>query len=148
MARFKFSLQKLLNVKKFKEDQKAVELAVAQARLNQELQNQKMIGDLKGSYFYKSSGKGATLAELRAGNDYLLQLNRQLVQAKQKITKAENKVDDKRKLLTLANQEKKSIELLKEKKYLQYKKAENQEAMKKENEVALRMLSEKNQEML
>lgn len=141
MGRFKFSLEKLLQIKKFAEDQKAIELAIAQAKLNNELQQKSTLTDTKGTFF-KRENQSPTLQQLKAGNDYLLQINRQISQTQQKIKSAEKKVDEKRRALTHANQEKKSVELLREKHLMAFKKAENQVAMKNENEIALRMLRE------
>ncbi|MCB0281043.1 MAG: flagellar export protein FliJ [Calditrichae bacterium] len=140
MAKFRFSLEKLLQIKKFKEDQKAIELAVAQAKLNRILQDKSNLTDKKGVYFTLPMKAEINLQQLRAGNDYLLQINRQIKMAEKNITMAEKKVEEKRLLLTHANQEKRSVELLREKHLLAFKKAENQTSMKNENEVALRML--------
>lgn len=140
MAKFRFSLEKLLQIKKFKEDQKAIELAVAQVKLNKIMQEKSSLADLKGVYFTAPPKAQINLQQVRAGNDYLLQINRQIRMAEKNITMAEKKVEEKRRLLTHANQEKRSVELLREKHLLAHKKAENQTAMKTENEVALRML--------
>ncbi len=71
-------------------------------------------------------------------HDYLRQKNNQIIEQDTKIREAQKKTDAKRRELIQRVQDRKSIELLKEKKYLEFKKEVNKKFAVFENEVALR----------
>ncbi len=76
-------------------------------------------------------------------HDYLRQKNNQIVEQDAKIREAQKKTDEKRRELVQRVQDRKSIELLKEKKYLEFKKEVNKKFAVFENEVALRRQQDK-----
>ncbi len=76
-------------------------------------------------------------------HDYLRQKNNQIIEQDAKIREAQKKTDEKRRELVQRVQDRKSIELLKEKKYLEFKKEVNKKFAVFENEVALRRQQDK-----
>ncbi|KAA3617623.1 MAG: flagellar export protein FliJ [Calditrichaeota bacterium] len=140
MAKFNFPLQKLLNLKKYSEDQKAISLGQAQAALNKELYQLKTFEEMKNSLFNGDDFISVNLNALRSSNEYLIQINNQIEQQKQKIALAEKEVDEKRTVLMKANQEKKSVELLKDNQKQVFKKEANRVSQIKEDEVASRIV--------
>lgn len=143
MGKFTFSLQKLLDLKQFRENQRAIELGVAQNRLNEEKNKYNNLNERKQDIFKNLPGSTIDLNEVRSLNDYLLQMSSEIVKQSKKLSQAQNEVEEKRVDLVKANQNKKSVELLKEKHLLKHKKSEHKEAMKIENEIALRIASMK-----
>jgi len=139
MARFNFSMQKLLDIKKYIEDQKAIHLSTAQTRLYNEMIALKSI-DLRKEDFFGADNKsdGLDIIQVRSAHAYLLQLNTEIAKQKKAIESAQAEVDKRKKVLLKAHQDKKSIELLKEKHRDVFKKVENQKSIKTENEIALR----------
>ncbi len=139
MKKFNFPLQKLLNLKKHREDQKAIELGKAQAKRNKEVYQQKIFKDMKKTLLSGDDSASVNLSLMRSSNEYLIQINNQIKLQKDKIKLAEKEVDEKRAVLVKANQEKKSVELLKENQQQDYKKEANRITQIRENEVALRI---------
>jgi len=138
MGKFTFSLQKLLDLKQFRENQRAIELGVAQTKLNKEKIKYDDLKEGKQNLFKTQSGKDINLTHVRSLHDYLLQMNSDILKQQKKINMAQKEVEEKRVILVKANQNKKSVELLKDKHQLNHKKTESREAMKIENEIALR----------
>jgi len=140
MTRFTFPLQKLLNLKKHREDEKAIELAQAQSKLNKEIYQLNIFEDTKKTLFSGDDILSVNLSEMRSSNEYLIQINNQIEQQKNKIMLAKKEVNEKRAVLIKANQEKKSVELLKESQLKAYKKELNRATQIRDNEVASRII--------
>lgn len=140
MKKFNFPLQKLLKLKKYREDQKAIELSHAQDRLNKEIYQLNVFEGTKKTLFAGDDFMSVNLGAMRSSSEYLIQINNQIVRQKNKILFAEKEVNEKRPILMTANQEKKSVELLKENQQKAYKKEANRTARIIEDEVASRII--------
>lgn len=144
MARFKFSLQKVLDIRKHQEDQKAIEMQKIQAQLMKEQKKLQTINEHKIKTLGQPVQSVVNLNMHRVHNDYLNQLSRQIMKQEQNIHSVMKRVDDKRKELAQAVQERKAVELLREKRLIEHKKELNRKAAIQENEVALRMATQTN----
>lgn len=140
MNKFSFPLQKLLTVKKHTEDQKAIALGKAMALLNKEKYQLNLLQETKKALFDGADYLSGNLQSMRSSNEYLLQINRQIEEQKEKINLAEKQVQEKRAQLVKANQDKKSVELLKESQLQAFKKEVNRTNQIKEDEVASRVM--------
>ncbi len=144
MARFKFSLQKVLDIRKHREDQKAIEMQKIQMQLIKAQKKLQAINEHKIKALGQPTQPVVDLTMHRVHNDYLNQLSSQIMKQQQKIQSVMKQVDDKRKELAGAVQERKAVELLREKRLMDHKKEINRKAAIQENEVALRMATQTN----
>ena len=78
MTKFNFPLQKLLNLKKYHEDQKSIELGHAQAKLNKEEYQLNIFKDMKKALFAGDDFISSNLNAIRSSNEYLIQINNQI----------------------------------------------------------------------
>lgn len=143
MGKYKFPLQKLLEVKQYQEDQKAIDLKIAQHKLLQEEEALNRLIEKKMVLLNASNDNGINMSLVRSGHDYLQQINDEITRQKNSVTVAQNDVNASRDVLAKANQEKKSVEILNDKHFEEYKRKMNRLAQINENEVALRMAFDK-----
>jgi len=136
MPKFNFSLQKLLDIKGYEEDQKAIDLGVVQRKLNAEIEKLAQLNTKKDIALQLQT---SNLAMRITNNNYIQQLGNAIELQKKNILMAEKEVEGRRQLLLEANRDKQSVEILKEKKKVDHKKSENRLAVINENEVALRI---------
>jgi len=141
---FNFSLQKVLDVRKHTEDQHSIELGKSQRKLNKEQQkltelNQNKQKALENDSLGSASSVEISLMELKVTNQYIEQINTEIVKQKSQITKSSKNVEKNREELLDAVKDKKVVELLKDRYSKKYKKIRNLEASKNESEIALRL---------
>ncbi len=144
MAGFKFKLQRLLDIRKHLENEKALEVHMAEMIVVEEKSTLEALETEKTELMARQTGDDLvdiTLTQMF--HDYLRQKNNQIVEQDAKIREAQKKTDEKRRELVQRVQDRKSIELLKEKKYLEFKKEVNKKFAVFENEVALRRQQDK-----
>ncbi|HED09077.1 MAG TPA: hypothetical protein ENJ10_00175 [Caldithrix abyssi] len=144
MAGFKFKLQRLLDIRKHLENEKALEVHMAEMIVVEEKSTLEALETEKAELMARQTGDDLvdiTLTQMF--HDYLRQKNNQIVEQDAKIREAQKKTDEKRRELVQRVQDRKSIELLKEKKYLEFKKEVNKKFAVFENEVALRRQQDK-----
>lgn len=138
MARFKFNLENVLNIKVKMEEQKKMELGNANkilVNLQEELleidaQRVQYIND-----FYEEKGKVLKAFDLAKLNKYIKFYNDRMKEQKIKINQAECVVEEKREELKQALFEKKKYEVLKERAYERYAEEEKQEENKIVDEI-------------
>ncbi len=139
MAGFKFKLQRLLDIRKHLENEKALEVHMAEMIVAEEKNKLETLETEKAELMARQADDDyvdITLTQMF--HDYLRQKNNQIAEQDAKIREARKKTDEKRRELVQKVQDRKSIELLKEKKYLEFKKEVNKKFAVFENEVALR----------
>ncbi len=144
MAGFKFKLQRLLDIRKHLENEKALEVHMAEMIVVEEKSTLEALETEKTELMARQTGDDLvdiTLTQMF--HDYLRQKNNQIIEQDAKIREAQKKTDEKRRELVQRVQDRKSIELLKEKKYLEFKKEVNKKFAVFENEVALRRQQDK-----
>lgn len=112
----------------------------AQDKLNKEIYQLNVFEEVKKTLFAGDDFMSVNLGAMRSSSEYLIQINNQIVRQKNKILFAEKEVNEKRPILMTANQEKKSVELLKENQQKAYKKEANRTARIIEDEVASRII--------
>ncbi|RMH63564.1 MAG: flagellar export protein FliJ [Calditrichaeota bacterium] len=139
MAKFKFNLQRLLEIRKHQENQSALEVHMAETRLMEEQETLARLHDEKQSLLNREKPDSLLQVTLTSMfHDYLRQKNDQIEKQNQRIRQMAREVEKKRRDLQQKVRERKSIELLKEKKYMEFKRQINRQFAAFENEVALR----------
>jgi flagellar FliJ protein len=141
---FNFSLQKVLDVRKHAEDQRSIELNNSQRKLQKDQQKLNQLNNNKQKVLKNDSHKSASpveisLMEIKVTNQYIEQINNEIVLQKAQIQRSSKKVEKNRKELLDAVKDKKVVELLKDRYSEKYKKMKNLEAAKNENEIAIRL---------
>lgn len=120
MKKFDFSLQKLLDLRQFYEDQAEIELAKAIAeaeRIKLELKN---IAEAKVQTHIVEQGN-FQWSDMRSKDMYLVRLEVRKNECLDELAKAELVVEEKRKLMQEAMKNRKVITKLKDKKYEDYR---------------------------
>ena len=120
MAKFKFTLEKILKIREFEEDKAKAELGKAISESEKIKNNLKYIAQQKVKY-NAEMGTTLELSYLKSIEDYLKGLEVQKENLLQELAQAELIVEEKRKLLTEAMQKRKALEKVKEKQFEQFK---------------------------
>jgi flagellar FliJ protein len=147
--RFRFSLQKVLDLREHREEQKAIELGKAKAELQKKEQvlnrlKKEKNRQINESKWYQS--EQPDLNAIRVAGSYVEQLNTAINQTKQQVNEKNKKVEIRRTELLSAVKDKKIVEMLKKKKIEEYKREVLHQERKNEDELAIRMASRKQQE--
>ncbi len=140
MAKFIYRLQTVLNIKKQLEKESKNQLAIQIRTLNDEQQKLSDINSKQNSCLNgiaKVSTGNIQVDTLRQYNTYLSALKKQLSEQENNVNKASENVDIYREKLMNAAKEKKTLELLKEKKHQAFSYNE----MKKEEKIVDEVLS-------
>ncbi len=123
MARFIYSMQKILNIKLRLEDQAKLEFGMAQARLNTEQEKLQVLYDRKTGYEdeYRRQCEGTIdLQKLQEAKEAILRIDEFIVDQKERIRRAEDELEVERRKLTVAIQERKIQEKLRERAFEQF----------------------------
>lgn len=118
MARYKYNLQKLLDIRVSIEQEKKNQMGLAIQRLDKEKQRLKLIKgelDLMKNRFAEETSEGMEVNELKLLINYIDYYKRSIKDQKLKIKMSEDHLSVCRAELLKATQEKKMIEKLKEK---------------------------------
>lgn len=138
MARFKFKLQALLNIKAQMEDSLKNELGKALHKLEHEKGVLKEIEDDREKCidrFNDKSSQGISIGRLKEYTVFISHLRDKMVRQKDNINYAQKNVDNYREQLVKIVQERKILEKLKEKKYQEYLKEQLKEEQKFADEI-------------
>lgn len=115
---FKFSLEKLLEIRKEKEEEGKRLFTNSQKEMELMKSN---LDELHNNYEkYNGINKGETLAYQKIKKNYLYALNKGIEKAKKDLEKKSKEVDFRREQLKLKQIERKTVDILKEKKYTEY----------------------------
>ncbi len=147
--RFRFSLQKVLDLREHKEEQKAIELGKAKAELQRKQQELVRLKEEKDQQLSEASWQQSEQPDLNAiriAGSYVEQLNSAIRQTGQQVKEKDKRVAMRRNELMAVVKEKKIVEKLKEKKMAEYKNEVLRQERKNEDELAIRMSSRKQQE--
>ncbi len=147
--RFRFSLQKVLDLREHKEEQKAIELGKAKAELQKKEQALNRLSEEKERQINEAKwyqSEQPNLNAIRVAGSYVEQLNTAISLTKQQVKEKNKKVEIRRTELLSAVKDKKIVEMLKKKKIEEYKREVLHLERKNEDELAIRMTSRKQQE--
>jgi flagellar FliJ protein len=152
MAKFRFKLQAVLNIKEQTEDNLKNELGKALRKLEKEKEILKGIENERDKYierFNVQSGKGIVVEKLKEYTIYISHLRNRMERQKDNINLAHKNVDNYREQLVKVVQERKILEKLKEKKYQEFLKEQLMEEQKLADEMVSykyfnRLVEEKN----
>ncbi len=144
---FRFSLQKVLEVRRHKENQKAIELGQARHDLFREKDKLIRLEDEKNSFFSTIGNEengNMKVTALQINESYLTDLNEKIKHQHVSISEKEQVVEDKRQELLQVSKEKKIVEKLKDKQWESHKKDIRRQLTKFEDEVAIRVTQKGN----
>ncbi len=141
---FNFSLQKVLDVRRHKEEQKSIELHKAKQALAQEENKLMHLKTTKQTWLKKKEKRKKKkqqnkLQYLKITTDDIVQLNDRILNQSDRVQKSNEQVNTIHDLLMEAMKDKKIVEKLKERKQEAYKKEIMKQQSKIENEVAIRI---------
>lgn len=115
---FKFSLEKLLEIRKDNEEEGKRLFTNSQREMEVMKSN---LNELNSNYDkYSGINKGETLAYQKIKKNYLYALNKGIEQVEKDLDKKKREVDFRREQLKLKQIERKTVDILKEKKYTEY----------------------------
>jgi flagellar FliJ protein len=135
MEQFKFSLQKLLDIRTDKEEKSKQSFVEAQ-RQKQLVQNK--LNELKANYDkHKVFNKNESIVEQKIKNNYLYALNIGINQANKDLEKKNKIVEEKREELKQNQIERKTVEIIKEKKQVAFITEQNRIEQVNNDEFAL-----------
>lgn len=123
MAKFRYRMQSILNIKYQLETQAKMEVGRAQMRLNEAQEKLQMLIDRKTSYLEEGRRmreKALNVNDLRDNRNAVLIMDEMIAVQKQEVRRAEEAVERARMKLTSIMQERKMHEKLKEKALLQF----------------------------
>jgi flagellar FliJ protein len=148
MARkFKFSLEKLLDVRKHKENEKSIKLSNARYALQEEKQKLNHLQQNKKAFLSQANNKTvANIREITMRHHYMLQLNTKIENQNEQVSDFNKKVEFRKGKLVEAMKDVKAVETLKEHQFDAYQKEANQKIQKQEDEAALRIFQNKKRE--
>lgn len=119
MKRFSFNLQKVLQLRKFKEDECKLALGQAISILN-EIENK--IKETAVKRHHAASERFADPGQIAAWDNYIVRLEQEAQRLTEQAAQAEIVVEEKRALYLEASKDLKAIEKLKEKREKEYRK--------------------------
>ena len=135
MKKFKFSLEKVLSLREFEQNQAQIELGKAQSVVNEINEQLKFIA----SEIVKSNESRANSADLNfllSVENYVNGLNYKKEILLEELAKAQLVLEEKRAIVVEAIKKRKSLEKLKEKQFEEYKKQYNLEEEKILDEIS------------
>lgn len=139
MAKFKFKLQTLLNLKHQLEESKKNEMGQLARRLEEEKRLYKKIEEDRENYikmFSDESQKGMTVSKIRDLNRFISVLKERLNKQQENVNLASENVEKCREELIQIVKEREMLEKLKEKKFQQYIREELRKEQLMSDEVA------------
>jgi flagellar FliJ protein len=119
MKKFSFKLEKVLKLRKFREDECKIELGRAVSNLNM-IENEIKTTAVKRQS--AASQRFNSTNEIDSWNNYILRLDQEAERLMEKAAQAEIVVEEKRALYLEASKELKTLEKLKEKREKEYRK--------------------------
>ena len=134
--RFKFSYQKLLDIKKKQEDQKSLEVVAAEDVLKKAKVNFEKLKLEKGSILNQKFNKSTSTTTLMIANSYVYKINNKLEAQKIKINKEETNLDKKRKELFEMTKSRKILDKLKESSFKKFMINETRKDQKEIDEIS------------
>ena len=134
--KFKFSYQKLLDIKKKQEDQKSLEVVAAEDVLKKAKVNFEKLKLEKGSILNQKLNKSTSPTTLMIANSYVYKINNKLEAQKIKINKEETNLDKKRKELFEMTKSRKILDKLKESSFKKFMINETRKDQKEIDEIS------------
>lgn len=138
MAKFKYRMQSILEVKKKLEEQAKNEFAAARAALNEEEEKLEQLNKRKEAY--EEEGRSLredtlNIMDIIENKEALLRMDEFIAEQKLNVKRAEDRMEEARLALQNAMQESKTQEKLREKAFEQFMKEENARESKEIDEL-------------
>lgn len=138
MARFRYSMQSILNIKLKMETQAKQEFSAARAALDEEEERLQRLFDRKAGYEEEATELLAGILDLRAIEENKMAvvcMDNYIAEQRIQVTKAERKLEQARERLTEVMMERKTHETLKEKAFQQFLMDEKRQESKEIDEL-------------
>lgn len=137
---YKFTYQKILDVRNIQEDQKSTETASKQLELKEEQEELEKLHELKTKHVNGNGEKtNSNPHEMLLNDSYLNQVNNKLENQQQEVAKKESELKKKKAELIEASKSKKIMDKLKEADFQNYKKEEDRKDQKDLDEIGAKM---------
>ena len=141
---YKFTYQKILDIRNIQEELKSVETASKQRELQEEQEELEKLNELKSDHVNGNGKKtGKSPHELLLNDTYMNQMNRKLDDQKQEVEKRESELKDKKTELLEATKSKKIMDKLKETDYQNFKTEEDRKVQKDLDDIGAKMTKNK-----
>lgn len=146
---FNFSLKRVLKFRLDQEDLKATDLKKSQHALKLEKNRLKHLQNRKSSHLGKTenliNNNKISLEKLKASADYLAQLNNKIASQDEKVEESNQEVSEIRNELIETSKNRKILEKLRDKHYMNFKEQNKKKERRIESEIALRRRTRKNE---
>jgi len=145
---FQFPLQKVLDLREHKEEQKSIELGKAKAEMNRVQNKLDNLNTKKNDFLdaeCESLNTRTDLNSVRISAGYMHQLNTQIDQKNVSLKMKTKKVTQRREELLVAVKDKKIVKKLKERKQEEYHLDQRKYAAKRDDDVAIRIANQNRQ---
>ena len=137
---YKFTYQKILDVRNIQEDQKSTETASTQRELKEKQEKLEKLRELKTKHVNGNGEKtNSNPHEMLLNDFYLNQVNNKLENQQKEVEKKESELKEKRAELLEATKSKKIMDKLKETEFRNYKKEEDRKDQKDLDEIGAKM---------
>lgn len=145
---YKFTYQKILDIRNIQEELKSTEAASKQRELQEEQEELEKLNELKSSHVNGNDKKTVKSPhELLLNDSYMNQMNQKLDDQKQEVEKKESELKDKKAELLEATKSKKIMDKLKETDYQNFKTEEDRKEQKDLDEIGAKMTKNKKENL-
>ena len=140
---YRFSYQKILDVKQIQEDQKSTEVVLARNELNKEKDTLSELEDKKFKALNDENAITANSADLLRHNSYVKQVNQTIEKQKKQIQKKDEMLSSKKGELLEASKSRKILDKLKESDLKKYNLEQNRKEQKEIDEIGAKIAHNK-----
>jgi len=140
---YRFSYQKILDVKQIQEDQKSTEVVLARNELNKEKDTLSDLEDKKSKALNEEKATTENSADLLRHNSYVKQVNQTIEKQKKQIQKKDEMLSSKKDELLEASKSRKILDKLKESDLKKYNLEQNRKEQKEIDEIGAKIAHNK-----
>ena len=140
---YRFSYQKILDVKQIQEDQISTEVVLARNKLNKEKDTLSELEDKKSKALNDEKAKTENSADLLRHNSYVKQVNQTIEKQKKQIQKKDEMLSSKKDELLEASKSRKILDKLKESDLKKYNLEQNRKEQKEIDEIGAKIAHNK-----
>ena len=140
---YRFSYQKILDVKQIQEDQKSTEVVLARNELNKEKDTLSELEDKKSKALNDEKVTNKNSADLLRHNSYVKQVNQTIEKQKIQIQKKDEMLSSKKDELLEASKSRKILDKLKESDLKKYNLEQNRKEQKEIDEIGAKIAHNK-----
>ena len=140
---YRFSYQKILDVKQIQEDQKSTEVVLARNELNKEKDTLSELEDKKYKALNDENATTENSVDLLRRNSYVKQVNQTIEKQMKQIQKKDEMLSSKKDELIIASKSRKILDKLKESNLKKYNLEQNRKEQKEIDEIGAKIAQNK-----